>query len=134
MLLPRSISGGECTPTLTAYQQPCFAFGRVSRHALKRLAVEQRDRQLDADLRCLRLGDAQMRLVDLRQTAVDDLLVQRLLLLEAEHLGGLLREHVDDAVEDAVMEVRVVDRHRLDALVQRLTETERDLEATERLW
>ncbi len=69
-----------------ADQQPRIALLGISRHALERLAVEQRDGQIDAGLRRLRLADAQVGLVDLRETAVDDLLVQSLLLLEAKDL------------------------------------------------
>ncbi len=116
-----------------AHEQPCVAFGDIPAHALKGLAVEEGDRQVDAGLGGLRLGHAQMGLVDLGQTAVDDLLVQRLLFLEAEHLRRLLREHVDDAVEDAVVEVGVVHGNRLDSFLQRLAETEGDLQPTERL-
>ena len=46
----------------TAYQQPGIAFSGISRHTLKRLAIEQGDRQLNTHFRGLRLGDAQMQL------------------------------------------------------------------------
>ena len=59
------------------------------------------------------LGHPEVGLVDLGQPGVDDLLVERLLLLEAEDLARLLAEHVHDPVEDGVVEVGVVDRDRL---------------------
>ena len=60
-----------------------------------------------------------MRLIDLREPGVDDLLVELILLLEAEHLRRLLGEDVDDAVEDRVVEIRVVDGDRFDLLAER---------------
>ena len=65
------------------------------------------------------LADFEMRLIDLRQAGIDDLLVELVLLLEAEHLRRLLGEDVDDAVEDRVMQVRVVDGDHFDLLAER---------------
>jgi hypothetical protein len=56
--------------------------------------------------------------VDHRQPGVDDLLVERLLLLEAEDLAGLLGEHSYDAVEHDVVEVGVVHGDRLHRQLQ----------------
>ena len=64
------------------------------------------------------LADLEMRLVDLREPGVDDLLVELILLLEAEHLRRLLGEDVDDAVEDGVVQVGVVDGDRFDLLAE----------------
>jgi hypothetical protein len=74
-----------------------------------------------------------VRLIDLRQAGVDDLLVELLLFLELEHLRGLLGQHVHDAVEHGIVQVRVVDRDGLDRLAQRLAQREGGLQPGERL-
>ena len=63
-------------------------------------------------------ADLEVRLVDLGQPGVDDLLVELLLLLEAEDLRGLLGEHADDPVEHGVVEVGIVDGDRVDRPVR----------------
>ena len=78
-------------------------------------------------------ADLEVRLVDLGQPGVDDLLVKLLLLLEAEDLRGLLGEHPDDPVEHGVVEVGVVDGDSVDGPVESLAEGDPDLEPVERL-
>jgi hypothetical protein len=74
-----------------------------------------------------------MRLIDLREPGVDDLLVELVLLLEAEDLRRLLGEHVDDAVEDGVVEVRVVHGDGFDLLAERLRQVDGGHQRAERL-
>jgi hypothetical protein len=73
---------------------------RVVEDILEGLAVEERLLDRDAVLARHPLADLEMRLIDLREPGVDDLLVELILLLEAEDLRRLLGEDVDDAVED----------------------------------
>ena len=79
------------------------------------------------------LADFEMRLIDLREPRVDDLLVELVLLLEAEDLRRLLGEDVDDAVEDGVVQVGVVDRDGLDLLAERVRQLDGGHERAERL-
>jgi hypothetical protein len=65
-----------------------------------------------------------MRLVDLREPGVDDLLVELILLLEAEDLRRLLGEDVDDPVEDRVVQIGIVDGDRFDLLAERASQVE----------
>ena len=94
-------------------EQPGRVLPDVLQHFFEGFAVEERGLDLDALIPRHRLGDPQVRFVDLRQPGVDDLLVQLLLLLEAKDLGGLRRKNVDDAVEHRVVQVGVVDRDGL---------------------
>ena len=91
-------------------------------HLLEALAVEQRDREVDPLVGRQLPADLEVRLVDLGQPGVDDLLVELLLLLEAEDLRGLLGEHPDDAVEHGVVEIGVVDGDGVDGPVEGLAE------------
>jgi hypothetical protein len=50
-----------------------------------------------------------------------------------EHLARLLAEHVDDAVEDGVVEIRVVDGDGLDRAVERAPQRERGAQTAEAL-
>src|SRR5438094_9593415 len=59
-----------------------------------------------------------MRLVDLGESGIDDLLVQLFLFLKAKDLGGFGRQYVDNSVEHCVVEVRVVDGNRLYLLTE----------------
>ena len=102
-------------------------------HLLEALAVEKRDGEVDALVGRELPADLEVRLVDLRQPRVDDLLVELLLLLEAEHLRGLLGQHADDPVEHGVVEIGIVDRHGVDRPAERLAERDADLEPVERL-
>ena len=79
------------------------------------------------------LAHLEMRLVDLREPGVDDLLVELILLLEAEDLRRLLGEDVHDAVEDGVVEIRVVHGDRFDLLAERACQVDGGHERTERL-
>ena len=103
-------------------QQPRVLFPDVLDDFFERLAVQQGG----PDVGVLRLGqftrDIQVRLVDLGQPAVDDLLVQFLLLLEAEDLARFLVQHPRDAVERGIMEIRVEGGDRLDGFAQRLAQ------------
>ena len=92
---------------------------RVVDDLLEGLAVEERLLDLDARLVRHPLGHFEMRLIDLREPGVDDLLVELILLLEAEDLRRLLGEDVDDAVEDGVVQIGIVDGDRLDLLAER---------------
>ncbi len=100
---------------------------------LVRLAVEEGLHERDALVLGQLRSHFEVRLVDLRETGVDDLLVQLVLLLEAEHLRRLLGQNVDDAVEHLVVQVGVVDRDRLDLLAELLREADGGVERRERL-
>ena len=100
---------------------------------LEGLAVEQRFLYLDPHLGGHPLGHLEMRLIDLGQPGVDDLLVELILLLEAEHLRRLLGENVDDAVEHGVVEVGIVHGDRLDLLAERAGQVDGGHERAERL-
>ena len=100
---------------------------------LERLAVEQRLLDRDARFAGHPLADFEVRLVDLREPGVDDLLVQLVLLLEAEHLRRLLGEDVHDPVEHGVVQVGVVDGDGFDFLAERLAQLDRRHQRAERL-
>ena len=88
---------------------------------------------VDARLARHPLAHLEMRLIDLREPGVDDLLVELILLLEAEDLRRLLGEDVDDAVEDGVVQVGVVDGDRFDLLAERARQVDGGHERAERL-
>ena len=115
------------------HEQPRIRLARVVEDLLEGLAVEQRLLDLDAHLARHPLAHLEMRLVDLREPGVDDLLVELILLLEAEDLRRLLGEDVDDAVEDGVVEVGIVDGDRLDLLAERASQLDGGHERAERL-
>jgi hypothetical protein len=106
---------------------------RVVENLLERFSIEERLRDLEVELLRELLRDLEVRLVDLRESRIDDLLVELVLFLETEHLRRLLRQHVDDSVEDRVVQIRVVDRDRLDLLVETLRELDGGHERPERL-
>src|SRR5829696_5970346 len=105
----------------------------VLHRLLERLACEERRLQLIA----LVLGDLpgylQVGRVDLGQPRVDDLLVQLLLLLEAEDLLGLGGENTSYGVEHRVVEVGVEDGDSLHRPAELASELDRPLQTTERL-
>ena len=115
------------------HDEPGIGLARVVEDLLEGLAVEER--LLDRDARLARhpLADLEVRLVDLREPGVDDLLVELVLLLEAEDLRRLLGEDVDDAVEDRVVQVGVVDGDGLDLLAERARQVDGGHERAERL-
>ncbi len=121
---PMSMSSSLCTPIRPSTSIQGFS--------LESFAIQQRG------LYVLPFGlgdlaaDVEVRLVDLGQPAVDDLLMQLFLLLETEDLAGLLVEDAGDAVEGGVVEVGIEGRDGLDRLVQGLAERQRGLEAAER--
>ena len=100
---------------------------------LEGLAVEERLLDRDARLAPHPLAHLEMRLIDLREPGVDDLLVELVLLLEAEHLRRLLGEDVDDAVEDGVVEIGIVDGDRFDLLAERARQVDGGHQRAERL-
>ena len=106
---------------------------RVVDDLLEGLAVEERFLDLDARLARHPLGHLEMRLIDLREPGVDDLLVKLILLLEAEDLRRLLGEDVDDAVEDGVVQIGIVHGDRLDLLAERAGQVDCGHERAERL-
>ena len=112
-------------------EQPGRVLAHILQDLLEGFAVEQCGLDLDALIARERLGHAQMRFVNLRQAGVDDLLVQLLLLFEAEDLRGLGREHVDDPIEHGVVKVGVIDRHGLDRLAERATKLDGGAKARE---
>jgi hypothetical protein len=71
-------------------QEPGLLLPAELQHLLEALAVEQRDREVDPIVGRELPADLEVRLVDLGEPRVDDLLVELLLLLEAEDLRGLL--------------------------------------------
>ena len=115
------------------HDQERIGLARVVDDLLEGLAVEQRLLDLDAFFARHPLRHLEMRLVDLRQPGVDDLLVELILLLEAEDLGGLLGEDVDDAVEDRVVQVGIVDGDGLDLLAELAGQVDGGHERAERL-
>ena len=86
-----------------------------------------------AHLRRHPLAHLEMRLIDLREPGVDDLLVELILLLEAEDLRRLFGEHVDDAVEDGVVQIGIVHGDRLDLLAEGAGQIDGGHERAERL-
>src|SRR5207237_192660 len=72
-------------------------------------------------------GNLQVRLVDLGQSGIDDLLVQLFLLLESKDFRGLFVQYADDTVEHRVVQIRIVDGDRLHGPVEGLAERETDL-------
>ena len=100
---------------------------------MKGLAVEERFLDRDTRLGSHPLAHLEMRLIDLREPGVDDFLVELVLLLEAEHLRRLLGEDVDDAVEDGVVQIGIVDRDRFDLLAERAGQVDGGHERAERL-
>ena len=134
VLLPRLVSSfGLWTPIRPSDDEPRIGLARVVDDLLEGLAVEQR--LLDRDARLARhpLAHLEVRLVDLREAGVDDLLVELVLLLEAEDLRRLLGEDVDDAVEDGVVQVGVVDGDRFDLLAERVRQVDGGHQRAERL-
>ena len=100
---------------------------------LEGLAVQERSLHLEAHLLPHLVAHFEMGLIDLRQPGVDDLLVELVLLLEAEDLRRLLGEDADDAVEDGVVEIGIVDGDRLDLLAERAGQFDGGHEGAERL-
>src|SRR5437764_11178974 len=74
-----------------------------------------------------------MRLVDLGESGINDLLVQLFLFFKAKDLGGFGRQYVDNAVEHCVVEVRVVDGNRLYLLTEHPGQRNRGLKSGEGL-
>ena len=115
------------------HDEPGIRLARVVDDLLEGLAVEERLLDLDARLARHPLAHLEMRLIDLREPGVDDLLVELILLLEAEDLRRLLGEDVDDAVEDGVVQIGIVDGDRLDLLAERARQVDGGHERAERL-
>src|SRR2546422_158648 len=90
-------------------------------------------RKLDAIFGGELPANLQMRLIDLGQPGIDDLLVQLLLLFEAKDFRGFFIQHADDPVEHGVVEVRVVDRDRPERAAERLGEEDAQLQSVEGL-
>src|SRR4029453_5876155 len=80
------------------HDEPRTCLARVVEDLLKGFAVEERLLDRDAVLARHPLAHLEMRLIDLREPGVDDLLVELILLFEAEDLRRLLGEAVADAV------------------------------------
>ena len=74
-----------------------------------------------------------MRLVDLGQAAVDDLLVELFLLLEPEHLAGFFIQHPGDTVEGGIMEIGVKGGDGFDRHVEGLAERQPGHQPAERI-
>ena len=115
------------------HDEPGIGLARVVDDLLEGLAVEERLLDLDARLARHPLAHLEMRLIDLREAGVDDLLVELILLLEAEDLRRLLGEDVDDAVEDGVVQVGIVDGDRFDLLAKCARQVDGGHERAERL-
>ena len=96
------------------------------------LAVEEFATELGPFLRGDGARDLQVRLVNLGEAVIDDVLVKLLLLLETEGAGRLLAQHPGDFLESNVMKVRVVGGHRMDRSAQFAAEVKRRLERAER--
>src|SRR5262245_47746019 len=115
------------------HEEPGIRLARVVDDLLEGLPVEQRF--LDRDTRLARHPFAyfEMGLIDLRESGVDDFLVELVLLLEAKDLRRLLGEDVDDPVEDGVVEVGIVDGDGFDLLAELARQVERRHERAEGL-
>src|SRR6266550_8347053 len=91
---------------------------------LERLADE--DLRLDRDVGILLrhyFGALEVRLAELEQSLVDDVVVELFLLLELEHLRRLIRQHILDVVEDDVVILdveRATDKQRAAAFLGQL--------------
>src|SRR5918997_1141535 len=105
----------------------------VLERLLERLARQQRGLQFDALVLGDLFGYLQVGRVDLGQPRVDDLLVQLLLLLEAEDLLGLAGENARYGVEHRVVEVGVKDGDGLHRPAELAGELDGPLQAAERL-
>ena len=115
------------------HDEPRIRLARVVDDLLEGFAVEERLLDRDAVLARHPLAHLEMRLIDLREPGVDDLLVELILLLEAEDLRRLFGENVDDAVEDGVVQVGIVHGDRLDLLAERAGQVDGGHERAERL-
>ena len=113
-------------------QQVGLDLARPVEHLLKGLTVKQGLGDLDAGVLGDLLAHIEMRLVDVGETGVDDLLVQLILLFEAKDLGRFVGQHLDDALEDRVVQIGIVDRDQLDLLSQLLGQVDAGGERTER--
>ena len=78
-------------------------------------------------------ADIEVRLVDLREAAVDDFLVQLFLFLEAEDLAGFFVQHAGDAVEGGVMEIGIEGRDGFDRHVEGLAQCQAGHQPAERI-
>src|SRR6058998_97039 len=94
---------------------------------LKRLADKDlgRERNVGALLRH-NLGALQVRLTQLQEAFVDDVVVQLLLLLELEDLRGLVGEHILDVVEHDVVILHVERAAHVQRPAERVGQLERD--------
>lgn len=106
-------------------EQPGWVLADVLQDLLEGLAVEERRLDLHPFVAGQRLRDPQVRLVDLREAGVDDLLVQLFLLFEAKDLRCFGAKDVDDAVEHCVVEVGVVDGDGFNLLAEDPREVDR---------
>ena len=89
-------------------EQRRFDLRRPLQHHLEWFADEDLGLQGDAGILPRHdLGALQVRLAELQEPLVDDVVVQLLLLLELEDFGGLDGEHVLDVVEDDVVVLHV---------------------------
>src|SRR5215218_1631528 len=100
---------------------------------LEGLAGQQRRLELDALVLGDLLRDLEVGGVDLGEPRVDDLLVQLLLLLEAEDLLRFGRQYARDRVEHRIVEVRVEDGDRFDGAAELPRELDSSLQSSERL-
>ena len=69
-----------------------------------------------------------MRLVDLGDAVVDQLLVQLLLLLEAKDLAGLFVQNAGDLVEGDIVVIGVIGSHHMHRYIQPPADIERGLQ------
>ena len=101
-------------------QQCRDIFAHILNDLFEGLAVQQGG--LDVGLLGLSdfAADVQVRLVDLREAAVDDFFVQLFLLLEAEHFAGFLIEDTGNAVKGGIVEIGIEGRDGLDRHVEGL--------------
>ena len=90
-------------PDLSQDQHPRFRLADVPEDPVERLPIQQSDLQVCPLIARDLAGDFEVRLVDLGQAGVDDLLVQLLLLLELEDLGRLLCQDIGKAVEHRIV-------------------------------
>ena len=77
-------------------------------------------------------ADIKVRLIDLRQPGINHLFVKLFLFFKPEGARCALCKHINNRIEDDVVQIGVVDTDSLDLFVKRLSEAERGFQACER--
>ncbi len=114
-------------------QEPGLFLPDILNNFFERLAVQQG--RLDVGVLGLRdfSGNVEMRLIDLRQSAVDDFLVQLFLLFETEHFARFFVQHAGNAVERRIVKIGVEGRDGFNRHVERLPQLKPRHQPAERI-